>query len=64
MRGIDGPGPEADRKLAELRALYAPYAERLSKMLIMPLPPWLPPPRARYNWETTAWGRTSSDEGH
>lgn len=58
------PGAEADRKLAELRALYVPYAERLSKLLLMPLPPWLPPPKARYNWETTAWGRTATDEGH
>ena len=58
------PGADADRKLAELRALYVPYAEPLSKMLLMPLPPCLPPPKARYNWETTAWGRTSSDEGH
>ena len=58
------PGAEADRKLAELRALYAPYAERLSKLLVMPLPPCLPPPKARYNWETTAWGRTHIEEWH
>ncbi len=57
-------GADGDRKLAELRALYVPYAEPLAKMLLMPLPPCLPPPKARYNWETTAWGRTSSDEGH
>jgi len=58
------PGADADRKLAGLRALYMPYAEPLSKMLLMPLPPCLPPPKARYNWETTAWGRTARDEGH
>jgi hypothetical protein len=29
----------------------------------MPLPPWLPPPKARYNWETTAWAKTAHDEG-
>jgi hypothetical protein len=57
-------GADADGKLAELRALYAPYAERLSKLLVMPLPPCLPPAKARYNWETTAWGRTAADEGH
>jgi len=58
------PGADADRKLAELRALYVPYAEGLAKLLLMPLPPWLPPPKARYNWETTAWGRTATDGGH
>ncbi|HEY2956129.1 MAG TPA: potassium channel family protein [Candidatus Eisenbacteria bacterium] len=57
-------GEGADRKLAELRALYVPYAEGLATLLHMQLPPWLPPPRTRYNWETTAWGRTAADEGH
>jgi hypothetical protein len=57
-------GAEADGKLAELRALYMPYAHPLSQRLLMPLPPWLPPARARYNWETTAWARIGGDEGH
>jgi ion channel len=58
------PGAQADHRLAELRALYMPYADALSKLLVMPLPPCLPPAKARYNWETTAWGRTAADEGH
>ena len=29
----------------------------------MPLPPQLPPPKARYNWKTTQWG-TVGDDGH
>ena len=57
-------GAEADRKLAELRDLYTPYAHQLSRVLLMPLPPSLPPPKARYNWETTAWGKTARDEAH
>ena len=57
-------GPEADRRLSELRALYVPYATRLSARLLMPLPPALPPPRTRYNWETTAWARTAGDDAH
>jgi hypothetical protein len=57
-------GPEADRRLAELRALYEPYVEELSRRLVMPLPPWLPPDRARYNWETTAWARTGRMDAH
>jgi hypothetical protein len=30
----------------------------------MPLPGWLPPEKARYNWETTAWARTARDDEH
>jgi hypothetical protein len=57
-------GAEADRKLAELRDLYTPYAHQLSRVLLMPLPSFLPPPKARYNWETTQWGKTARDEAH
>ena len=57
-------GAEADRKLAELRDLYMPFADQLSRVLLMPLPSSLPPPRARYNWETTQWGKTAQDEAH
>ncbi len=57
-------GAEADQKLTELRDLYTPFAHQLSRVLLMPLPPCLPPPRARYNWETTAWGRTARDDAH
>jgi hypothetical protein len=55
-------GEEADRRLAEVRALYVPYAIALSRHLLMPLPGWLPGPKARFNWETTAWARTAGDE--
>jgi hypothetical protein len=57
-------GEEADRRFAELRALYAPYVLVLSERLLMPLPSWLPPAKARYNWETTAWARTGRDDAH
>jgi hypothetical protein len=57
-------GSEADRKLDELRELYRPYAQPLSRLLRMPLPSMLPPPKARYNWETTAWAKTAPDEAH
>jgi hypothetical protein len=57
-------GPEADRQLLELRALYEPYVEELSRRLVMPTPPWLPPEKARYNWETTAWARTGRMDAH
>ncbi len=57
-------GADADRRLGELRALYVPYASRLSKALSMPLAPTMPPERIRFNWETSAWARTADDDGH
>lgn len=57
-------GADATRRLTELRALYVPYASRLSRALSMPLAPALPPSRTRYNWETSAWARTADDDGH
>ena len=47
-------GPEADARFRDLRGLYAPYLVALSAYLLMPLPDWLPPEKARYNWRTTA----------
>jgi hypothetical protein len=43
-------GAEADAKLVELRQMYEPLVESLSRLLLMPLPPWLPPAKARENW--------------
>ncbi len=54
----------ADPKLEALRTQYLPYARPLASLLRMPLPSMLPPPKARYNWETTAWARTAPDEAH
>jgi hypothetical protein len=46
---------ETDRRLAELRAMYEPYATGLSSHLIMPLPSWVPPAGAPAdNWQRTA----------
>ena len=50
-----GEGEETDRRLAELRAMYEPYAMALSSHLIMPLPSWVPPAGAPAdNWQRTA----------
>jgi hypothetical protein len=43
-------GPDAEAKLVELRQMYEPIVESLSRLLLMPLPPWMPPARARENW--------------
>jgi hypothetical protein len=47
--------PGDDETLAELREMYEPYLQVLSDHLLMPLPGWLPQPRAIDNWQTSAW---------
>jgi hypothetical protein len=49
-------GPEADAILAHLRQMYEPFVGALADWLLMPLPPWLPPPGATDVWKVTAWG--------
>jgi hypothetical protein len=50
-------GPEARARMDELSGLYDPYVTALSEHLLMPLPSWVPPEKARFNWKTTAPGR-------
>jgi hypothetical protein len=52
-------GPEADRKLADLRNMYEPYLYALAEYLIQSLPPWIPAKKGKDNWQTTAWGRSA-----
>ena len=47
-------GSETLERLNRLRAMYEPYAHALSRHLLMPLPPWVPPLGARDNWQTLA----------
>jgi hypothetical protein len=35
--------------------VYEPYLQAISEQLLMDLPPWVPPPGAEDNRETTAW---------
>jgi hypothetical protein len=44
----------------ELRAMYEPYTNVLSRYLMMPLPGWLPKARASDNWQTSAWENAPS----
>jgi hypothetical protein len=44
--------PDVLGRLAELRAMYEPYARALSRHLLMPLPPWLPAANAPDNWQS------------
>ncbi len=51
--------PGDEKTLAELREMYEPYIEVLSKYLLMPLPGWLPKPKSIDNWQTSAWEVTA-----
>src|SRR5882762_307850 len=52
-------GPEADRRLNELRNMYEPYLYALAEYLNQSLPPWIPAKKEKDNWQTTAWGRSA-----
>lgn len=49
-----------DRKLKELRGMYEPYLNGLSRRLLMPLPSWGVGVKSVENWKTV-WGRISSE---
>ena len=55
--------PESNKKLADLRGMYEPYVETLSKFLYMDLPPWILAKEIADNWKTSAWGRISGFGG-
>lgn len=57
-------GAPATHQVHMLREMYEPYVRALSEHLLMPLPGWLPPERAKFNWETTAWATTGRDHAH
>jgi hypothetical protein len=48
-------GTEADDYLRYLRKLYEPFVNGLGEQLLLTVPPLMPDPTARDNWETTAW---------
>jgi hypothetical protein len=52
-------GPEADRRLADLRGMYEPYINALAVFLNQSLPPWIPQKKGKDNWQTTAWGHAA-----
>src|SRR5713226_5978265 len=52
-------GPEADRRLAELREMYEPYIFGMAAYLDQSLPPWIPQKKGKDNWQTTAWGEST-----
>lgn len=56
-------GESGDKKLIELREMYEPYLNGLSKRLLMPLPSWGVGSNFVENWKRSAWGRISSGPG-
>jgi hypothetical protein len=48
-------GREADEQLAQLRRMYEPYVNAISDYLLMPLPPWMPAPGLKDNWQKSRW---------
>jgi len=56
--GVPGCTEAGDAKLKELRRLYEPYLNGLSRLLLMPLPSWgVETPAGQ---ENTVWGRITS----
>ena len=53
-------GSTIERNLRELRQMYEPYVNSLSRYLVIAIPPWIPEFSPTDNWQTTAWGTTSS----
>jgi hypothetical protein len=47
--------PEAIAAFLATRELYEPFAEGLSRELIMDIPQWISREHVKDNWETTAW---------
>jgi hypothetical protein len=47
----------SNKKLQQLRDMYEPYLEALSRYFDMQLPPWILAKEIADNWKTSAWGR-------
>jgi hypothetical protein len=53
--------PNSIERLREMRVLYEGYAEALSRLLYMPLPPWMADHPYKDNWLTVAKVRARTD---
>jgi hypothetical protein len=57
-RGVTvNDNPDAGEKLAQLREVYEPYLQGLSRRLQMALPPWIHEGRKKDNWQGGPWDR-------
>ncbi len=48
-------GAEAEAQLAQFRRMYEPYAEALSQLFAMDLPPWRPTEVREDDWQVSEW---------
>ena len=58
LEGISLPfnkGVEAEGELAGLRAGYEPFANALSSLLLLALPPWIPDESQTDDWQVSPW---------
>jgi len=51
----------SERRLRDLRRLYEPYAEALSRYFVMPLPPWIATEKRKDNWLVVAKVRAQAE---
>jgi hypothetical protein len=56
-------GDEARQKLDKLRSMYEPYLHSMGKNLMLSLPPWKHPAKARDNWQAGPWDRMIQAKG-
>jgi hypothetical protein len=56
-------GEAVDRRLAELRGMYEPFVNALSRYFVLPLPPVLSEEEPVDNWQTSAWMRRARGFG-
>jgi hypothetical protein len=54
----------SEQRLRELRQLYEPYAETLSRYFCMPLPPWIADQPHKDNWLTVSVVRNKAEEAN
>ena len=54
----------SEQRLRELRRLYEPYAETLSRYFCMPLPPWISEESHKDNWLTVSKVRDQAEESN
>ena len=56
-RGLTAAPSDLERRLAELRLLYEPYALAIADHLLIDLPPWIHPAPRRDNWRGGPWDK-------
>jgi hypothetical protein len=54
---------EAQQKLTRLRSMYEPYVYSMARNLMVTLPPWQHPEKARDNWQAGPWDRIIQAKG-